>query len=608
MRKVSGGFGLIETIVAMAIFVIIAVSGVSTVIHGIATGRLSEEETKATFLATEALEAATSARNQSWTGLSAGTYHPEKVTGRWSLVAGSEAIGKFTRQINVVGVQRTDAGCGAIVETGGVTDPDTFKVESAVTWNFSPGRPERVSLTKFLTRYDKPVTAGGGGYATLYGTSTTTGANLNLSAAPIIWSSTDYDPSFFTFSSGTRLYLNMPGDYLVSLTLPLTRSDASTLRTRIESVVRVNGVAASESIARSSYIKNENAHTESSNNSAFLLRGLAAGDYLEIYVSGIAQTGASYPVNITNRAALFVEYQDACKEIFSGTSSRTLAGTNLNSGASPLVFSEQRENSGFSHSDTLAPERIVLRTPGNYLVLINVPLSGGVARANVLGKVLLDGVQIPGGQFKQGYIRNADSDTESSIHFSGVATTALPNQVLTVTLEREAAVGGVTVGGNLAAIFIEKIPSGGVFVSRGIELTNGTNWNPAAAGYVRFTNDVSVDANFFGHSVSSAPQTITLTSAGDYLLVYNDSLTAVSGRPNPKITVFVNSSAFIGAETKSHYIRGAGGHSESSGSLVIPLNNLAAGDTIRIGVSREADSDTVAQNADALLFIWYKGL
>ena len=50
-------FGLIETIVALGIFLIIAVTGVTTVLHSYSINRLSQEETQAKLYAQEGIEA-----------------------------------------------------------------------------------------------------------------------------------------------------------------------------------------------------------------------------------------------------------------------------------------------------------------------------------------------------------------------------------------------------------------------------------------------------------------------------------------------------------------------------------------------------------------------
>ena len=58
--------GIIEVIVAMAIFVIIAVSAVSTVVYSYTVNRLGKEETQASVFAQEGIEAVRSIKNRDW--------------------------------------------------------------------------------------------------------------------------------------------------------------------------------------------------------------------------------------------------------------------------------------------------------------------------------------------------------------------------------------------------------------------------------------------------------------------------------------------------------------------------------------------------------------
>src|SRR3989344_6413461 len=60
------GFGLIETIVAISLFSILAVAGATTVVHTFSTNRLGTEQTDATFFAQEGIEAVRSVKNQGW--------------------------------------------------------------------------------------------------------------------------------------------------------------------------------------------------------------------------------------------------------------------------------------------------------------------------------------------------------------------------------------------------------------------------------------------------------------------------------------------------------------------------------------------------------------
>ena len=67
---------------------------------------------------------------------------------------------KFTRRIKVENVSRTS---GNIVSVGGTIDADTKKVTVAVSWNFTPARPNTVTLVNYLTNWQKGKNSGGAG-------------------------------------------------------------------------------------------------------------------------------------------------------------------------------------------------------------------------------------------------------------------------------------------------------------------------------------------------------------------------------------------------------------------------------------------------------------
>lgn len=142
---------VVEIIVAVAIFVIIAGSSVVTILGSFLTSRLAEEETKATSLAKQALEAASSIRNRSWDDLSYGQYGLNYSSGEWTLTGSSDLTGKFTRIVDISEVQR-DTG-NNIVESGGIVDPETKKVTVNVYWDFSSSRMSEVEISQYFTNW-----------------------------------------------------------------------------------------------------------------------------------------------------------------------------------------------------------------------------------------------------------------------------------------------------------------------------------------------------------------------------------------------------------------------------------------------------------------------
>lgn len=153
--QLEQGQSIIEFIIAVAILAIIAGSTVTVILGAFSTTRLAEEETQATFFATEGIEAVQSIRNQNWDGLVNGDPHGlTKSGGIWTFFGTSDdpdGTGKFTRTIAIADVQRNSEG--KIVESGGTVDPDSKKVTSTITWDFTPSRQNEVELTVYLTNW-----------------------------------------------------------------------------------------------------------------------------------------------------------------------------------------------------------------------------------------------------------------------------------------------------------------------------------------------------------------------------------------------------------------------------------------------------------------------
>ncbi len=157
----SKGQSIIEVIVAVSLMIIIAGSSVIAILGSFHTSRLAEEESIASFLANQGIEAAQSIRNQSWDNLTDGVHGLANATGTWSFSGSSDtdASAKFTRTITISEVQRHDDGY--IINSGGTPDPETKQVLSSVVWNFTPSRQLTVDMTSLLTNWQLSRNFGG---------------------------------------------------------------------------------------------------------------------------------------------------------------------------------------------------------------------------------------------------------------------------------------------------------------------------------------------------------------------------------------------------------------------------------------------------------------
>jgi hypothetical protein len=213
------------------------------------------------------------------------------------------------------------------------------------------------------------------------GTRTVNGTNLNASPSQLQWSSSSVDTYYYDHSTTTdneRVTLRQAGDYFVAVTLPQQRTDGNNSRTRVGLQVRVNGVAVPQGLGRSGYIRNANGHAESSSHTNFLLTDISPDDYIEVFAEGLTTIDAGDVVNVTGQASMYLEYISSTETVFAATTTATVASTSFNTTASPLTWTETRQDTGFVHSNTVNPENITISNPGVYLVQVSLPLAGTV--------------------------------------------------------------------------------------------------------------------------------------------------------------------------------------------------------------------------------------
>lgn len=155
----GSGFSLIEVVISVALFAIIAGGGITGMIGPLSSGRSSGEVTRATQLAQEGLEAVRSIRDRDFANIVSGTKGIGISSSLWSFTGTSDVSDKFTRIINIKNASR-DAG-GTLVASGGTTDPDTFVVETDVNWSYSTGDTRTVSMSTLLSNWRKVIASGG---------------------------------------------------------------------------------------------------------------------------------------------------------------------------------------------------------------------------------------------------------------------------------------------------------------------------------------------------------------------------------------------------------------------------------------------------------------
>ena len=157
------GFGIVEIIVAMAVFITIAIASVTVILQSFNINRLGNEETKANLYAQESIEAVRSLKKRGWFNMDIGsTTCGATVTrglsnsgGSWAFSGTSDTIDKYTRTVTIGNVCRD--GSGNISDSGTIYDPDVKKVASTIGWTFIGNRSDNVTLTAYLSRWNKLV-------------------------------------------------------------------------------------------------------------------------------------------------------------------------------------------------------------------------------------------------------------------------------------------------------------------------------------------------------------------------------------------------------------------------------------------------------------------
>lgn len=127
------GQTLVEMLVVIGLSAIM-LPALATAMVASREGRAQESERmQAAALLNEADEAVRSIREKGWTNIAVnGTYSPTVTGSVWSLAAGPETVGSFTRSIVIADVQRDSSG--GIVASGGTVDSSTKKVVTTVSW------------------------------------------------------------------------------------------------------------------------------------------------------------------------------------------------------------------------------------------------------------------------------------------------------------------------------------------------------------------------------------------------------------------------------------------------------------------------------------------
>ncbi len=151
------GFTLVEILVSMALFMAITVGLISLTQLSVKSTASSRLRVQASTVLHQTMEATMAVRASNFSDFSQGTYHPQIIDSKWTLVSGTETIGgaaEIERWVEISRIQR-EISCGGervcpIVTSGGVVDPVTFKAKVVVVWS-EQGQDHQEELESLLT-------------------------------------------------------------------------------------------------------------------------------------------------------------------------------------------------------------------------------------------------------------------------------------------------------------------------------------------------------------------------------------------------------------------------------------------------------------------------
>jgi len=143
-NKAVSGFSIIEALLSLAVFMLIAAALVGALSYGVQSPQVAGASSRALLLAEEGLEAARNLRDTSYAGLTAGTYGLAPAGGIWTLSGTSDTNGIFERHLDIADIDATHK-----------------IVTSTVSYKTSASGTSTVALATFLTNWRRAVASHG---------------------------------------------------------------------------------------------------------------------------------------------------------------------------------------------------------------------------------------------------------------------------------------------------------------------------------------------------------------------------------------------------------------------------------------------------------------
>lgn len=134
----QSGFSVMEIIIASMIFALIITAFTGSLFYFNKSAVVAGTKARAVFLAEEGLEATRNIRDENFGNLADGTYGLAVSDGRWIFSGSSDSTDIFNRQLTIFTI-----------------DANTKRIDSTVNWDESGRSSGSVSLTTYLTYWQK---------------------------------------------------------------------------------------------------------------------------------------------------------------------------------------------------------------------------------------------------------------------------------------------------------------------------------------------------------------------------------------------------------------------------------------------------------------------
>jgi Tfp pilus assembly protein PilV len=138
VQLATRGFSIVEALLASTLFLIVAVAFAGAIIYGEQSAAVAGQQSRAAFLAEEAIQAVRNIRDESFGNLIDGNYGLYVSGGQWMLSGDSDSTDGYVRQVQISTIN---------------VDPNRKLITVAITWQQTPQRTGNLTLSTELTNW-----------------------------------------------------------------------------------------------------------------------------------------------------------------------------------------------------------------------------------------------------------------------------------------------------------------------------------------------------------------------------------------------------------------------------------------------------------------------